>query len=105
MPGIYDADQLAKAANDLTSRKSRWDQHFSQDDFCEGLRLAAETAKAAAADGEVIKLLVPWVLKVASTQYFEAAHEWRMLNAQAEARGRPPLPPLQVDTTKRLRRA
>lgn len=105
MPGIYDADQLAKAASDLTSRKSRWDQHFSQDDFCEGLRLAAETAKAAAADGEVIKLLVPWVLKVASTQYFESAHEWRMLNAQAEARGRPPLPPLQADTAKRLRRA
>lgn len=94
MPGVFDADQLVKACLELCRRQSRWDENFTEDDFCEGLRLAVEAAKACEEGGETIQMLIPWVIKVASKTYFEAAHEWRQMNIRALARGQPAMPPL-----------
>jgi hypothetical protein len=103
MPSSFDGEQLQRAWLDLKQRKSRWNAPYSEDDFLEGIRLATEHARLAEQNGEQIRMLVTWIVKVASTKYFERVHEHRNLNEKQIARGLAPLAPLEPSFRKKAK--
>lgn len=99
-PDFQASDLLMRTHFDLTKRQSRWKENFTEDDIREGLRLAVQQADALRQAGKCPKMLVSWLVKVASTKYVEQAHEWRKTSESAEQIGLPPPPRLEPDLSE-----
>lgn len=103
-PKIHEADELQTVHLDLTKRKSRWDECFSDDDVLLGLSLAVKHADALRQAGRGPSKLVAWIVQLMRTKYVEQAHEWRKLSAKAVKMGFDPLDPPEPDLSELQRK-